>query len=79
MDDIPFAAKARMRPDPSPQTQADGAAHAPIPHDSGHKHVAGTAIYADDIPEPVGMVHVHIATAGFACGTVTVDLAKVER
>ena len=28
--------------------------HAPRPHDSGPKHVAGAAEYIDDIVEPVG-------------------------
>ncbi|MBX7157861.1 MAG: xanthine dehydrogenase molybdopterin binding subunit [Verrucomicrobiae bacterium] len=30
----------------------------PIPHESGHKHVAGTAIYVDDAAEPAGMLEV---------------------
>ena len=34
-----------------------GAMHAPLPHDSAHKHVAGTADYIDDMPEPVGTLH----------------------
>ncbi|WP_097461984.1 xanthine dehydrogenase molybdopterin binding subunit [Mangrovitalea sediminis] len=33
-------------------------------HDSAHKHVAGSALYIDDIPETAGMLHV-------ACGKST--------
>jgi xanthine dehydrogenase large subunit len=34
-----------------------GPMHARLPHDSAHKHVAGTADYIDDMPEPVGTLH----------------------
>ena len=34
--------------------------HASLPHDSALRHVSGTAIYVDDIPEPLGMLHVHL-------------------
>lgn len=27
-------------------------------HDSAHKHVTGTAVYIDDIPEPEGTLHI---------------------
>ena len=33
------------------------AAHKPIRHDSAAKHVAGTARYIDDLPEPEGLLH----------------------
>lgn len=32
--------------------------HKPIKHDSAAKHVAGTARYIDDLPEPEGLLHV---------------------
>ncbi len=38
-----------------------GGVHGVLVHDSAAKHVAGSAIYIDDIPEPPGMLHVHIA------------------
>ncbi|MCO5162370.1 MAG: xanthine dehydrogenase molybdopterin binding subunit [Mesorhizobium sp.] len=39
-------------------------------HDSAHKHVTGTAVYIDDMPEPAGLLH--------AClGLSTVTHAKV--
>ena len=34
-----------------------GAVHGAIPHDSARKHVTGAAIYADDMPEPPGLLH----------------------
>ena len=38
-----------------------GGVHGVLVHDSAAKHVAGSAVYIDDIPEPPGMLHVHIA------------------
>ena len=26
-------------------------------HDSAHKHVTGTAVYIDDMPQPAGLLH----------------------
>ncbi|MBI1686914.1 xanthine dehydrogenase molybdopterin binding subunit [Caulobacter hibisci] len=34
--------------------------HASVPHDSALRHVTGTAIYVDDLPEPPGTLHVHL-------------------
>jgi xanthine dehydrogenase large subunit len=48
-------------------------------HDSGPKHVSGEAIYIDDIPEPPGLLHVHIATSRRAHAAITrMDLSKVR-
>ncbi len=30
---------------------------ASLPHDSAGRHVAGEALYVDDLPEPPGMLH----------------------
>ena len=38
-----------------------GGVHASVPHDSAERHVAGSALYVDDFPEPAGMLHVHLA------------------
>ncbi|MEM0906630.1 MAG: xanthine dehydrogenase molybdopterin binding subunit [Pseudomonadota bacterium] len=73
MDDI-FAPLQGRGEDDTPAR----ASHAPIEHDSGAKHVAGTAIYADDIPEPTALLHVEIGIAGFARGTARVDLRPVK-
>jgi xanthine dehydrogenase large subunit len=32
----------------------------PLPHDSAHLHVSGTAAYTDDLPEPRGLLHIGI-------------------
>ena len=37
-------------------------------HDSAHKHVAGAAIYIDDIPEPPGMLHAALVLSPIAHG-----------
>lgn len=34
-----------------------GAVHQPLRHDSADLHVAGTAAYVDDLPEPPGLLH----------------------
>ncbi len=47
-------------------------------HDSAHKHVTGEALYIDDLPEPVDLLHVHIAQSRVAHAAITrMDLAKV--
>jgi xanthine dehydrogenase large subunit len=40
------------------------------PHDSAAKHVAGTAIYVDDMPEPPGMLHAALVLSPLAHGTL---------
>lgn len=37
-----------------------GGVGAAIPHDSGHLHVSGKAIYTDDIVEPKGLLHLAV-------------------
>jgi xanthine dehydrogenase large subunit len=55
------------------------AVHTPRRHDSADKHVSGAAIYADDVPEPRGMLHCHIALSTNARATLTrVDLSAVR-
>ncbi|CAM5522944.1 xanthine dehydrogenase large subunit [Aquamicrobium terrae] len=48
-------------------------------HDSAHKHVAGTAVYIDDITEPAGTLHVGLGLSTVAHGTLrSVDLSAVR-
>lgn len=48
-------------------------------HDSGPKHVAGEAVYVDDIVEPFGTLHLAPGAATIAHGKITkMDLAKVR-
>jgi xanthine dehydrogenase large subunit len=43
---------------------------AALPHDSATKHVAGTACYVDDMPEPSGTLHVALVLSPVAHGTL---------
>lgn len=48
-------------------------------HDSAHKHVSGTAVYIDDMPEPAGTLHGCLGLADIAHGTITaMDLSAVR-
>ncbi|MEM8551304.1 MAG: xanthine dehydrogenase molybdopterin binding subunit [Pseudomonadota bacterium] len=75
-----------LAPDPQPGHDAGSPApvrppsvsHTPIPHDSGHKHVTGEAIYADDIAEPTALIHAVIGYCDIAAGTVRADLSAVH-
>ncbi|HEY3179196.1 MAG TPA: xanthine dehydrogenase molybdopterin binding subunit [Casimicrobiaceae bacterium] len=56
----------------------NGGVGAPIPHDSGHLHVSGGALYTDDIPEIRGTLHAAIGMSERAHARLkSVDLAKV--
>ncbi len=48
-------------------------------HDSAHKHVAGTAVYIDDIAEPAGTLHAGLGLSTVAHGRLkSVDLSAVR-
>ncbi len=50
-----------------------------LPHDSAQKHVAGTAVYADDMPEPRDLTHIYIAMSEQPRARLTrVDLSAVR-
>ena len=52
---------------------------ASLPHDSALRHVSGAAIYVDDIPEPAGMLHVHLGMSAKAhARIVSMDLDGVR-
>ena len=63
-----------------------GAALKPAPvvgaslgHDSADRHVAGTAFYIDDLPEPLGLLHLFVAQSARAHARITrLDLAAVR-
>jgi xanthine dehydrogenase large subunit len=49
-----------------------------ISHDSAHKHVAGSALYVDDIPEPSDLLHCYFGASQFAHAKVlSMDLSAV--
>ena len=51
----------------------------PVGHDSAYKHVAGQALYVDDIPTPPDALSVYIAHSPVARAEITrVDLAAVK-
>ena len=53
--------------------------HHSMPHDSGHKHVAGTAEYIDDIPMPGGGLHAYLGLSTKAhARIVSIDLDAVR-
>jgi xanthine dehydrogenase large subunit len=49
-----------------PVDRIRGGVHEKERHESGHKHVSGTAEYIDDIPEPAGTLHGYLGLAGRA-------------
>ncbi len=60
-------------------THITGGVAAPVAHDSAHKHVAGTALYTDDIPEPPGTLHIALGMSTRAHADVlAVNLDKVR-
>jgi xanthine dehydrogenase large subunit len=51
----------------------------PTRHDSAVRHVAGNAVYVDDLREPAGTLHVAVGGAPAACGRITkLDLDAVR-
>jgi len=51
----------------------------PIKHDSAAKHVAGSARYIDDLPEPEGCLHGALHLASIAHGRITaIDLSAAR-
>jgi xanthine dehydrogenase large subunit len=51
-----------------------------LPHDSAARHVAGTAVYTDDIVEPVGTLEAFVALSTRAHARVTgLDVARVRQ
>jgi len=59
--------------------QISGGVYQSTRHDSGHKHVAGEAIYIDDMPEPAGLLHAALGLSHCAHGIITeMDLSAVR-
>ena len=68
-------ADARKRLDTAASRPIVGA---PLAHDSAAKHVAGEAIYIDDIAEPAGLAHACLGLSTIAHGRLlALDLAAV--
>jgi len=53
--------------------------HKALPHDSGHKHVAGNAEYIDDMPAPEGLLHAYLGLSERAHAEIlSIDLDPVR-
>lgn len=51
----------------------------PLPHESAHLHVAGTAVYVDDLPELAGTVHAALGLSPVAHGRLRgIDLRALR-
>jgi xanthine dehydrogenase large subunit len=56
-----------------------GVVHTALAHDSADKHVAGSALYIDDLPEPAGTLQLYIAQSERAHARVTrLDVSAVR-
>ncbi|MFV1852070.1 MAG: xanthine dehydrogenase molybdopterin binding subunit [Thalassospira sp.] len=63
----------------TPTAGLSGGVRSSSKHDSGPKHVAGEAVYIDDIIEPYGTLHLAPGAANIAHGKITkMDLSKVR-
>ncbi|ADG09580.1 xanthine dehydrogenase molybdopterin binding subunit [Caulobacter segnis] len=63
----------------APAITAPRGVNAPLPHDSAERHVAGSAIYVDDLPQPPGLLHVHLGTSTRAHARIAkLDLSAVR-
>ncbi len=52
---------------------------APLPHDSAHLHVTGRASYTDDLPEPLGLLHLAVGMSTVPHARLgTIDLTEVR-
>ncbi|MGK9285477.1 xanthine dehydrogenase molybdopterin binding subunit [Sinorhizobium meliloti] len=62
-----------------PVDRVRGAVHDKERHESGHKHVSGTAEYIDDIPEPAGTLHGYLGLSQRAHAEIlSVDFEAVR-
>lgn len=60
-------------------TKISGDVHDAQTHDSAHLHVSGAAQYVDDLPEPLGCLHLYVAMSERAHAEITaLDLSAVE-
>ncbi|ONH88925.1 aldehyde oxidase [Thalassospira sp. MCCC 1A02803] len=63
----------------APTAGLSGGVRSSSKHDSGLKHVAGEAVYIDDINEPFGTLHLAPGASSIAHGKITkMDLSKVR-
>src|SRR4051812_31107733 len=64
---------------PKPRGAFRTGVRTPQRHDSGRKHVAGTAAYIDDMPEPPGTLHAALVLSPVAHGRVrAIDTSRAK-
>jgi xanthine dehydrogenase large subunit len=62
-----------------PTTRIRGGVHEKQPHESGHKHVSGTAEYIDDMPEPSDTLHAYLGLSQRAHAEIlSIDFEAVK-
>ena len=62
-----------------PIDRIQGGVHEKERHESGHKHVTGTAEYIDDMPEPAGLLHAWLGLSQRAHAKILgIDFSAVE-
>lgn len=71
---------ASIRDSKATKKSVDGGVHQSIPHDSGHKHVSGEAIYCDDVPLRETALHVAVVKSTQAhAKIVSMDAQLLEQ
>jgi xanthine dehydrogenase large subunit len=51
-----------------------------VTHDSASRHVSGTALYVDDLPEPSNLLHAYVGTSEYAHARISgMDLSAVSQ
>ena len=64
---------------PDDMNQIKGGVHQAVAHDSAARHVSGSAIYVDDIPEPRDLLHAYMGMSDRAHARIKkLDLSEVE-
>jgi xanthine dehydrogenase large subunit len=64
----------------TPEQTIAGAIGSAIPHDSGHLHVSGEALYTDDIAEPLNMLHLAVGMSAKPHARIKkMDLSEVRQ
>ena len=64
----------------TPEQTIAGAVGSAIPHDSGHLHVSGEALYTDDIAEPLNMLHLAVGMSAKPHARIKkMDLSEVRQ
>lgn len=54
--------------------------YSPVSHDSARKHVAGSALYVDDVPEPADLLHAYFGVSELAHARIlSMDLSAVSQ